>query len=239
MTGEHMRDFIEVEYTGKTTEEKFIFDTTDEAIAKKEGIYSPKTAYGPVVVSLGSGQLLPGLDLKIAGKQPGTYTINLSPEEGFGKKSAKLIQLVPTSKFRKEQIMPHPGLQVNIDGQMGTVKTVSGGRTLVDFNHPLSGKELEYEVTIKRIVTDKSEKLSSVLSLQLGLKDPEIHLAEDKATVSLPEELPKEIAATLSEELKKMTGISTITFKKKEKKSLPEQTTTPKKTEPKSSENKQ
>ncbi len=232
-------DFIEVEYTGRTKEENLVFDTTDKALAQKEGIFSPKTAYGPVVVCLGKGQLLPGLDAKLIGKDIGKHEVELTAEEGFGKKSAKYIQLVPTSKFKKEQIMPHPGLQVNIDGQMGMIKTVSGGRTLVDFNHPLSSKELKYSVEIKRIVTEVKEKLVSVLKLQLGLKSPEVEIKEEIATVFIPQELPKEMAAPLSKEISEMVGLKEIMFKKKEIKKEVKKEEPVAENAPKSSETKQ
>ena len=56
-------------------------------------------------------------------------------------------------------------MQLNIDGVVGTVKTVTGGRTLVDFNHPLSGRELVYEVQVKKVVTDTQQKVKHLQSM--------------------------------------------------------------------------
>ena len=114
--------------------------------------------------------------------------------------------------------IPQPGLQVDIDGQMGIVKTVSGGRTIVDFNHPLSGKELVYEVEIKRIVNDDKEKLTSLVKLQLGILNPVINVAEGKATIKVPAEIPKEIAEPITESMEEMTGIKEIKFAKLDEK---------------------
>ena len=148
-------DFIEIEYTGKTKDEQMVFDTTDEKLAKEEEIFQKGAQYGSAVICIGQGQIIEGLDNKLVDKEEGKdYTIDLQPEEAFGKKSAKLIQLVPTRKFKESEVMPQPGLQVQIDGMNGIIKTVSGGRTLVDFNHPLSGKIIEYDVKIIK----KSEK---------------------------------------------------------------------------------
>ncbi|EFK97351.1 peptidylprolyl isomerase FKBP-type, partial [sediment metagenome] len=49
----------------------------------------------------------------------------------------------------KDSIRPMPGLPVNIDGMYGIIRTVAGGRVIVDFNHPLSGKEIVYNSKLK------------------------------------------------------------------------------------------
>ncbi|MCH8980513.1 hypothetical protein IH922_00675 [candidate division KSB1 bacterium] len=51
-------------------------------------------------------------------------------------------------------------MQINIDGMMGIIKTAGGGRCLVDFNHPLSGKEVTYTIKVNKIITDDKEKLT-------------------------------------------------------------------------------
>jgi FKBP-type peptidyl-prolyl cis-trans isomerase 2 len=185
-------DFIEVEYTGMTKDDGVVFDTTDKAVAAKNQLHS-HTSYGPVTICVGEEQILSGLDKNLIGKDLGQeYTINITPKEGFGVKNAKLIQMVPTKKFIQQKIQPIPGLQLNIDGMVGTVKTVSGGRTLVDFNHPLSGKELTYKLRINKKVTDTNQKLLSYMKLSLGQDDVEVSIkdgcAEVKTKVDIPEQ---------------------------------------------------
>lgn len=208
-------DFIEIEYTGKT-KEGIIFDTTDEKIAKENNILQ-KTSYGPVVICLGQGQIIAGLDKNLVDKEVGKeYKIELQPEEAFGKKSAKLVHLISTAKFKESSVVPQPGLQVNIDGAIGIVKTVSGGRTLVDFNHPLSGRVVEYNVKILRKVEDNKEKLSSYLKLA-GL-DAKVELNEGKANVQLKNELPKEIQLEMLKKLKEiLPSIKELEFRVEEK----------------------
>ncbi len=212
------KDFIEVEYTGRLKGDDLVFDTTDEKTAKDAGIHSPQTTYGPVIVCLGQGHLLRGLEKGLIGKDLGEYKIEVSPEDGFGKKSAKLIQLIPTRKFTGQEIMPQVGLQVEVDGQMGIIKTVSGGRTLVDFNHPLSGKELTYDIKAIKVVTDPVQKLKAALKVQLAVKEPDVEVKGKDAIVYL--ELPGEIAKPLGDSFKEMVGLDSVEFKKKEKKSI-------------------
>ena len=44
---------------------------------------------------------------------------------------------------------------------MGIVRSVSGGRVIVDFNHPLSSKDVHYDVEVLKIVTDKKDQIQA------------------------------------------------------------------------------
>jgi FKBP-type peptidyl-prolyl cis-trans isomerase 2 len=197
-----IKDFVEIEYTGRIKEDNTIFDTTDEKLAKENNLYNRNASYGPVVVCLGENQLLKGLEEELIGKEEGSeYTIELGAENAFGKKDPRLIQLIPTSKFSSQNIRPVPGLQLNIDGLMGVVKTVSGGRTLVDFNHPLSGKDIIYKVKINKIVVDDEKKLKEYLKLSLNLKDVDATLEGSTAKIKFKREIPHEISERLNKKI--------------------------------------
>ena len=193
-------DFVEIEYTGKLKEEDIVFDTTNEKIAKENNLHGHD--YGPVIICVGEQQLLKGLDKNLEGKDIGKeYDIEIKPEDAFGKKNAKLIQLIPTNKFKQQNIQPMPGMQMNIDGMLGTIKTVSGGRTLVDFNHPLAGKELLYKINTNRRITDDKEKLAGYLKLSLGTKELEAEITGSNAKIILKKEIPKEAQETLNKKI--------------------------------------
>jgi len=200
-------DFIEIEYTGRTKEDNHVFDTTSELTAKANTIHSPKTKYGPIIICIGEHDILPGLDANLDGKEVGkSYNIELPPEKAFGKKDAKLVQLIPTNKFRQSNINPFVGLQVNVDGAMGTIKTLGGGRSLVDFNHPLSGRVVVYEIKINKLVTDKKEQLTGVLEL-LGPKPKEVTITEKKATIKMGKKLHPQMEALLKSKVKKVLDL--------------------------------
>lgn len=211
-------DFVEIEYTGKFAEDSTVFDTSDEALAKKSGIYTEGMRYGPLTICIGEQQVIAGLDKNLIGKEAGKdYTFKVSPEDGFGKKDAKLLVLVPSGAFKKQNINVMPGLQVEIDGRMGTIRNVTGGRVIVDFNHPFSGKDLIYDVKIRRMVEDKAEQLSSLLYLMLGAK-PDLSVVEGAATVTIEQTLPPELAKELEKKFIGLTGLKSVTFKAKEPK---------------------
>jgi FKBP-type peptidyl-prolyl cis-trans isomerase 2 len=216
-------DFVEIDYTGKLPTGE-VFDTTSAEDAKKAGIDGKKLS--PVIIQIGKNWLLPGVEKQLEGKEFCTkYSMKLSPEEGFGKKSTKLIQLIATSKFKEQEVVPMPGMQVEIDGVVGMIRTVSGGRAIVDFNHPLAGKALEYDVTAKRKVTDTKEKLDALLKA-LSLKVPS-KVEEGKAILSV--ELPEEVHKKLQEEIIAcIPELKSVEFAKPEKKASPVEKSTQK-----------
>ncbi len=201
-------DFIEIAYIAKIKETNKIFDLTDKELAKKHNIFNPNFDYSPKIICLGENNIIKGLDEALIGKSLGKYIIELTPEKAFGKKDPKLIKLVQTNLFKKQNITPFPGLQVNIDNLIGTIRTVTGGRTLVDFNHPLSGKNIIYEINIKRIVTDPKEKLKAILT-PLDYKLNNSDLTIENSPEYLKENLTKKIKELIPE-------IKKINFTKKE-----------------------
>jgi FKBP-type peptidyl-prolyl cis-trans isomerase 2 len=205
-------DFIQLEYTGMIKETGDVFDTTDMALAKKEGIYQEGASFGPVTVCLGQNFMLSGVEKALIGKELGQHTIGLEPEQAFGKKSAKLVQLMPTAKLRKENIEPQPGLQLNVDGMMGVIKTVSGGRTIVDFNHPLAGKELTYKVKALKLVSDEKEKADACINFLFKMP-AETELKEGTYTIKVKARLPKEAEDMVMGKLKELTGVKKVIFK--------------------------
>jgi len=199
------RDFIEVDYTGKLKDSGEVFDTTKESVAKEAGIHNPDAKYRPFVVCVGEQQMIPGLDEFVVGKEPGSYTVELPAEKAFGKKDAKLMRMIPMSQFKKQNIQPVPGLQLNIDDNLGTVRTVTGGRVVVDFNHPLSGKDMIYELTINKIVTDKQRIAESLMRHWLGIDVP-VAVRDGKVVVDLPAKLPEQVVSELQKKVGELAG---------------------------------
>jgi len=215
-----LHDFVEIDYTGKLTDGT-VFDTTSEKIAKEHNLHAQDRKYKSAVVCVGERQLLPGLDAQLPDKELGKeYTVSLSPERAFGKRDVKMVKIIPMNTFQQHNVQPRPGLQVDIDGEMGLVTSISGGRVIVNFNHPLAGKEVVYTFTVKRKVTDQTEKVSAFLSalLRLPAEAMKIEVKENAATVTLPGELPAQISTILAQKLVQLTGLKDILFKKEEAK---------------------
>lgn len=151
-------DFIEIEFTGKIRGGK-IFDSNVKTEIEKSGL---KAKAEPFIFSIGQGMFLKGIDDFLIGKEPNkTYNIELSPENAFGLRDLKQIQLIPMKIFTQNKLNPSPGALFNFDGRVAKVLSVSGGRIRVDFNHPLAGQDLGYEIKILRKVDDISEKINA------------------------------------------------------------------------------
>ena len=140
-------DFIRLDYTGKIQETNEVFDTTNQEVAEEAEIFSENKTYGAIPIVVGSGHILPALDDAVEGMKAGEEkTVEVSAEDGFGKRDPNLLQMVPMREFKKQGIKPQVGMAITSEGHTGIIRTVSGGRVTVDFNHELAGKNLEYQV---------------------------------------------------------------------------------------------
>ena len=186
-------DFVEMDYTGRLREDGSIFDTTEEKIAKENGVYDKNSHYHPAVICIGESSILKELEDQLIGKETGKdYNFEIESGKAFGRKDAKLIQMIPLNKFRHQKIQPMPGLQLNIDGIFGIVKTDSGGRVLVDFNHPLAGKDLVYDVRIRKVIEDDGEKVKALLHLVFHMHDAEVEAKDGSVNIKAKDEIPHE-----------------------------------------------
>jgi FKBP-type peptidyl-prolyl cis-trans isomerase 2 len=198
-------DFIEIEYTGFIEEDNEVFDTTSEKIARDAGIYSENGIYGSIGICVGQGYVLKGLEKQLVGKDLNKEVkIKVKTDDAFGKKDGKLLKLIASQKFVKQGVKPFPGLRVNIDNLIGVIRTVTGGRTIVDFNHPLAGKDLLYDVKIKDLVKDTKEKLNWILKMSLGINDAEITVNEKTARIKLKNKIPDEIQQKIGDKVKEI-----------------------------------
>jgi len=209
-------DFVEIDYTGRLVKNGKIFDTTNKDSAIKENIHNPKMSYEPITICLGQNQILPGLDKEIIGlKENDEKEVNLEAKDAFGKKNPKLIMLIPISKFKKENLRPVPGMQINVDNQLATIKTVNGGRVMADFNHPLAGNDVIYNIKIIKKINDTNKKAQAQLSMMLNHK---IETEFSNETLKVKLNLPKEYTKPIEDKLKELIPeIKTIEFSAEDK----------------------
>lgn len=179
-------DFIELDFTGLVADTKEVFDTTNKDEAKKLGTKN-LDHIKPIIISVGNAMTLPGLDKTLEGKEIGKeYSVEIKPEESFGKRNPSLIRMVPMKLFLEQRIYPERGMQLSLDGSVVKVVSVSGGRVLVDFNNPLSGKNVIYKYNIIRKVDDQKEKINALQdflfrkTFEYELKDKDLILKVDK-----------------------------------------------------------
>jgi len=124
------------------------------AIKMADGTLVDSTFDGsPATFSVGDGNLLPGFEQVLMGLCAGDEKeFPISPEQGFGQRNPNNIQEIPKNSFA-DDIELEEGLMVSFaDAQQaelpGVVAEVNDDVVKVDFNHPLAGRDLIFEVRI-------------------------------------------------------------------------------------------
>ena len=113
----------------------------------------------PATFTFGDGSLPVAFENKILGMKTGqTDTYTLLPEEGFGQANVNNIQHFSRKDF-DESLELVEGLVISFaDSKQselpGVIKSVDGDNVLVDFNHPLAGQNLVFQVDIISVEAD-------------------------------------------------------------------------------------
>ena len=106
----------------------------------------------PATFKVGDGNLLPGFEQAIYGLKAGDKrSLSINPEQGFGQGNPQNIQVMPRSQFQDMELSE--GLLVIFNDAAnaelpGVVKAFDDSQVTIDFNHPLAGKVLSFDVEI-------------------------------------------------------------------------------------------
>jgi FKBP-type peptidyl-prolyl cis-trans isomerase 2 len=185
-------DFLLIDYVAKVKETGEVFDTTLEDVAKKERLYKEGELYEPKLIVVGEGWLLKPLDeglLNMELKKPAT--VEIPPEKAFGNRDPEKVKLVPLRRLTAKGITPQLGMRVEFNGKLATVRTIGAGRVQLDFNPPLAGKTLVYEVTVQKKLETKLEKIKALIHRRIPVVDSEkfeLKLRKTTIEINVPEE---------------------------------------------------
>ena len=106
----------------------------------------------PATFCVGDGNLLPGFEQALFGLKAGDKrSLPISPEQGFGQPNPQNVQVMPRSQFTDMPLSE--GLLIIFQdaakGELpGVVKAFDEQQVSIDFNHPLAGKPIRFEVEI-------------------------------------------------------------------------------------------
>lgn len=130
---------VAVNYTGKFPNGE-VFDSSE--------------GRDPLKFQVGSGQIIPGFESAILGKNIGDkVTININPQEAYGEVREDLIVKVPMGQMPGE-VEVGQSLQAQADNGQAVnviVKEVNEDHVVIDGNHPLAGEELVFEIEILEV----------------------------------------------------------------------------------------
>src|SRR6266702_1737765 len=223
-------DFLLVNFTLKVKESGETVDTTYDAVAKDAHLHREDSTYGPRFIILGEGWLPKGLEDSLVGVDIGKQTtVELPPEKGYGARDPSKMKLVPLRRFRDKET-PLPGERIELDGRPAVVRAVGAGRVQVDYNHPLAGRTLIYDVSVEKVLEDENEKILNLIALRIP-EVPKEKFALKKHQTDLTIEVPEEAfylsglqvakKAVTSDLQKFLPDIDTVAFQEVFKRSEP------------------
>lgn len=205
-------DLVLVNYIGRNSDGE-IFDLTLEDRAKEEGIYRDDVNYNPIPVLVGENYVIEGLDEALQDMEVGDEKeIDIPQEKAYGERDSDNIETYPEKEFQRQDINPRPGEELMIGNRRGKVLTNNSGRVRIDFNHPLSGQDLEYEVEIVEKVEDDEEKAGKIFQHVIGHGDYEVEDGVVKVEKvhthdSHSHEIPEEMRDRFQEQVEEYTDL--------------------------------
>ncbi len=198
------KDFLLVDFTIVTKEDGKVIDTTIEKVAKEAGIYSPEARYEPRlivpaltrVVDLTRMYLAFTDDIKkaILSAEPNKEVIvEIPPEKGFGRRDPSKVRSYPLSRVVAEnRRIPSIGEEVRVEGKVGRVIAITGGRVLIDFNHPLAGKTIVVKAVVVGKIDDAKERVKALVheyEPRVSKDEVTVELSDGTLTIKLPEKV--------------------------------------------------
>jgi len=186
-------DFVELEFTGRLKDNGEIFDSNISNDLKQAGHQDPDKIAKPFIFPLGHDMFLKAIDEFLIGKDLGEYKLDLSADQAFGQRNPQLVKLVSKNIFKQHNLNPVPGASFNFDGRVARILSVSGGRVMADFNNPLAGKDLVYDLKVLRKIEDLSEQITAFSDfifrqkLEFELKDKNVVFSVPKAMLTFVE----------------------------------------------------
>jgi FKBP-type peptidyl-prolyl cis-trans isomerase SlpA len=106
----------------------------------------------PAELVIGDGNLPPGFEAVLLGMRRGDDArITLEAEDAFGPHRQENVQIIHRDKFGEDMVLEE-GLMVSFSapgGELpGVVRRIMDGTVEVDFNHPLAGRRIVFDVSI-------------------------------------------------------------------------------------------
>jgi len=125
-----------------------------------------ETTDSPFGFICGAGMVIPGLEEGIKGKKEGdNVQLTIEPADAYGEFRDDLVKEIPRSNFPPD-IQIEPGMPFEAQSPHGpvrfTVKEVTDEVVKADFNHPLAGERLHFDITIKEVREPSVQEMSQI-----------------------------------------------------------------------------
>lgn len=173
-------DYVLIDYTVISKDDGKVVETTVESVAKESGIYRPEEIYGPRLVIIGETPLWEPVEKTLLSSDEGQeFEVEVPPEKAYGVRDPGKVKIVSIREFHRHGIVPRVDDVVEYEGQRARVVSISGGRVVLDFNHPLAGKTFIVRGRVAKKLATNEERVVALLRLYLP------RIPEDKIKVSI------------------------------------------------------
>lgn len=173
--------FVKINYIEKVDITGKVTDTNIESVAREAQILNTddQFRYRPLPIIVGSGRPTKGVDEELLRMKVGEEKdFQVPPEKAYGPRDPKLLDMVPQSFFKKQGITPLRGLPVRTRRGFAIVRSTTGGRIRLDYNHPLAGQRINYHIEVTEEARDPETKLRWIIEMRLPNIDSESHIIE-------------------------------------------------------------
>ncbi|MBN1246104.1 MAG: peptidylprolyl isomerase [Anaerolineae bacterium] len=118
----------------------------------------------PLAYLHGAGNIIPGLEKALAGKEAGdTLSVSIPPAEGYGERSEAMVMTADLAQFpNPQQVQVGARFHVQTDKgvHLATVTEVTAAKAVLDLNHPLAGETLHFDVEVVGVKEATEEERS-------------------------------------------------------------------------------
>ena len=182
---------VHIDYDLYNADSGDLIETTREAVAQEHDRHEANRSYSPLITVIGDGRLIKGFESHLNEAKVDTdYEFDIPPEDAYGERDASAVEVMSLQQLSRSVQNPDNlqiGGMVEIGGRNGILKSFRSGRASIDFNHALAGVTLRYKYKIIREVTDRSEKVTTLLETNTGRDGFECSFDGDDLTITLPE----------------------------------------------------
>ena len=129
----------------------------------QESVENSKDGGQPLAILFGHGNIIPGLEKAMDGREAGdSFKTTVPAAEAYGEKREGLSQRIPKKHFGAQKL--EPGMQVVLQTNFGpravTIEKVGMSVVDVDLNHPMAGKDLDFDIEIVEVREASAEELA-------------------------------------------------------------------------------
>ena len=126
-------------------------------------VESSKEGGDPLTILVGHGNIIPGLEKALEGKEAGdSFKAAVPAAEAYGERREGLSQRIPKKHFGAQKL--EPGMQVVLQTNFGppavTIEKVGMSVVDVDLNHPMAGKDLDFDLEVVEVREASAEELA-------------------------------------------------------------------------------